>query len=93
MTVLKDEETQIKGLVQIIYNVVDNWIEKFDKDLLMGVGKIRAATPIRIVSAHYCFNDPAFGAIIKTVSLALELHTRTRTRLHYGKTEEFVVYC
>lgn len=84
MIALEDEETQLKGLVQIIYNVNDQWRDNFDKELYMGVGKIRAATPIRVVSCHYCFNDPAFGIIIKLVSMALEMHTRTRIRLHYG---------
>lgn len=84
MVLLKDEETQLKGLVQIVYNVNDQWKKTFDKELYVGVAKIRAATPIRVVSIHYCFNDAAFGAIIKVVSLALEMHTRTRTRLHYG---------
>jgi hypothetical protein len=84
MVALEDEETQRKGLVQIIYNVNERWRETFDKELYMGVGKIRAATPIRVVSIHYCFNDPAFGVIIKLVYVALEMHTRTRVRLHYG---------
>lgn len=84
MTMLYDEATQKNGLVVVIYNVNDRWTETFDRDLFMGVGKIRAAAPIRCVSTHYCFNDPAFGAIIKVVTSAMELHTRTRTRLHYG---------
>lgn len=88
MIALEDEETQLKGLVQIIYNVNDQWRDNFDKELYMGVGKIRAATPIRVVSCHYCFNDPAFGIIIKLVSMALEMHTRTRIRLHYGSDVE-----
>ena len=93
MTLLKDEETQKQGMVQIVYNVNDRWRENFDRDLYLGVAKIRAATPIRVVSVHYCFNDPAFGAIIKLVTTALEMHTRTRTRLHYGKTWLFVIRC
>ena len=91
MVLLKDEETQLKGLVQIVYNVNDHWRDNFDKELYMGVAKIRSATPVRLVSLHYCFNDPAFGVIIKLVSLALEMHTRTRVRLHYGASTQSIV--
>jgi hypothetical protein len=78
MTALQDEETQKKGQVVVIYNISPTWLKKIDRTLYMGVAKLRAATPIRVVAYHYCFSDPTFGAIIAFISLAMEIHTRTR---------------
>jgi hypothetical protein len=85
MTAIQDEETQKKGQVVVIYNVCDTWLDTFDKSLYLGVAKLRFATPVRVVACHYCFTDPAFGAIIALISTAIEWHTRARTRLHKGK--------
>jgi hypothetical protein len=84
MTALIDEETQKKGVVVVVYNVTPNWSEGLDSELYEGVARVKNSTPVRTACVHYCFMDPAFGALIKLVSMTMERHTRIRTRLHRG---------
>ena len=92
MTIVKDELTQKKGKISILYNVTPNWLETFDRTLFKGVGNLKKATPVRTVAAHYCFTDPAFGAIIKFVSAVMDRKTRTRTKLHQGMSICVMIY-
>ena len=85
MTMCMDEETQKKGCTVVVYNVDHGWLDKFDKNLYSGLAAVKAATPIRVVAIHYCYSDPAFGAIIAFISGALERHVRIRTKLHQGE--------
>lgn len=87
MIALKDEETQRKGAVAVIYNVTPNanaFVALLDKDFFKRLGRVKEALPFRSACIHYCFSDPAFGFVIKCVTLALERNARTRTRLHRG---------
>jgi len=84
MVASMDEESQKKGMVALIYNVDPNWKDTFDAELFAGVGKIVKSAPLRNAATHYCFLDPAFGAIVKFISMAMDRNSRTRTRLHRG---------
>lgn len=85
MAALQDEETQKKGQVAIIYNVGDTWKDMFDGELYAGVGKAKAALPMKNAAIHYCFSDPAFGAYVKFITTkTMGRNPRIRARLHQG---------
>jgi hypothetical protein len=84
MSAAHDEETQIKGMTAVIYNVCDNWMDTFDHVLFQGVAKVREAIPIRDAAIHYCYSDPKFGAAVAFISRVFEADSRTRSRLHKG---------
>lgn len=79
-----DEETQKKGMVFVLYNVASDWIKRMDVDLFLRILKVRNASPIKLMGAHYCFKDPAFGALINIVNQTVERPIRVRTRMHRG---------
>ena len=83
-TAVQDEETQKQGIITVICNFGVKWREKFDKESAKLVARLTACSPLRNVATHYCYSDPAFGAIIAFVSLAFERRSRTRTKLHRG---------
>lgn len=84
MTILKDELTQKKGKISILYNVTPNWFETFDGPVLKGIGRLKNATPVKTAALHYCFSDPAFGAVVKFILSFADQKIRTRTKLHQG---------
>ena len=84
MTALQDEETQKKGIVMIIYNVSENWTKYFDPKALKKVAQLRQVMPTKLASMHYCYLDPAFGAVINLIVRTVQRNIRTRTKLHSG---------
>jgi hypothetical protein len=79
---LKDEETQKKGIVCVIYalgNPVDNL------DVLRRVHWAREGLPKRIVGIHHCHNDDKLKPFFLSVKMyLLNKQLRSRLRPHKG---------
>lgn len=87
MLALKDVETQKNGLIAIIYNVCDTWLNKFPANLFRQVTQLLKSIPLRQPAIHYCYSDPSFGALISLITNSIERNARARTKLHRGKRE------
>lgn len=84
-----DIETQLKGIVVIIWPVADvamNHIK--NKEHLMQVQKERLkGTPIRTCAFHFCVPDSPFCYMLRTIfALTLDKTKRCRLKFHIGES-------
>jgi hypothetical protein len=81
----QDEDTQKKGIVNLVYSVgVGRITMKLDEEVFLNAYKFTDCLPIRIVAMHYCFNDAKLRPVMSFIQLACGKHTRLRFRAHYG---------
>ena len=86
-TTLRDEETQRKGCVVLIYN--DGVMPKREELMtLKRVHHIRQGIPKKVVGAHYCYTDSALRPFVAGMRLFMEQEIRKRMKPHYGTHEE-----
>jgi hypothetical protein len=85
MQLMKDEETQRKGTVIIMYNFCGYQEElSFDQ----GVHHMRCSMPQRVDAAHFCCNDTKLQSLSTGIQLFIDPHSRFRLRSHFGTAEE-----
>jgi hypothetical protein len=84
---LKDEETQKKGVVMVIFNV-GKMAVKENLSFLKRVHKVREGIPKKIVGGHYCYNDSSLRPFVAGLRLFLDKEARRRFRPHYGSHED-----
>ena len=84
----EDEETQRRGVVNIIYFVHDKVASKFDNDVeSRGMNMIKWI-PLRVCVIHFCTDDPRMR-FLKIFSLGLfDRYAKTRFRVHDGTHTE-----
>jgi hypothetical protein len=81
-----DEEAQKRGVVACVYCVGEYL--NLDRQMVRRVGNLRNALPVRVISAHICYNDPLILPLISLAMFIMGAHTRVRFRAHYGSDEE-----
>ena len=84
MTALRDEETQKRGIVVVVYNVGPKRFIPGDFVMMQRFHAVREVLPQRIVGAHYCFDDDSIRPIVWAMRLLLPKRVRTRFRPHFG---------
>jgi hypothetical protein len=87
MSCLKDEETQKKGVVMVIFNVGKKAKNEKIK-VLRGVSKVREGIPKKVVGTHFCYDNGFMRPFIAGVKFFLDKEARRRFRPHYGNHEE-----
>jgi hypothetical protein len=81
-----DEEAQKLGIVGCAYLVGCDF--QFDFQFLRKIGNLRNTLPVRINSAHICYNRPPLLPFFSFVVFLMGTSTRMRFRAHYGSHEE-----
>eukprot|EP00980_Cylindrotheca_fusiformis_P017879 scaffold5672_cov97-Cylindrotheca_fusiformis.AAC.2 len=81
--VLRDKETQRKGLVLVLFNVGASG--SFDPQLLYNAREIVQSFPSRLIGFHICYDNPMRRPVISLVIAALDKFITARCRSHYGK--------
>eukprot|EP00934_Nitzschia_sp_Nitz4_P005869 Nitzschia sp. Nitz4//scaffold28_size193895//21364//22833//NITZ4_001625-RA/size193895-augustus-gene-0.289-mRNA-1//1//CDS//3329545862//5859//frame0 len=83
MAALEDEETQRKGLVDVVN------LSRFSGggkslELLRNGGRFIASCPVRRVAFHVCYDEPKLRPIVTLVSSGLSKDSKARQRYHFG---------
>ena len=81
MSVMKDEETQKKGLVFVGYHLGDDPVQC--ETVKIG-SNVRSAIPDRVVGAHFCYNHKSVEKFATGIALYLHKDGRHRFRTHFG---------
>jgi hypothetical protein len=85
MAMLRDEETQRRGLVYLLMNF-NSYRVKVEN--FTCTTKIGTSMPANIVGGHYCYNDPDLTPFIRGFQLMVSEHDRCRLRVHFGNRED-----
>jgi hypothetical protein len=98
MKALKDEDTQRKGFIKVVYALGGTLsrmkqTQSMDTELFFkGITLIFEVLPFRLAALHYCFEDPKIRPVIATVQYVIGKAGRLRFRAHYGKKNETYIY-
>mmetsp|Transcript_31706 Transcript_31706/g.76747 ORF Transcript_31706/g.76747 Transcript_31706/m.76747 type:complete len:459 (-) Transcript_31706:30-1406(-) len=87
MSMLESEETQIRGMIPMVYTVGDI------KDRFGGRGylentRVAKAIPTRVAAVHICTDDINENLCYQCIIKILPLKVRANFRLHYGSHTE-----
>eukprot|EP00934_Nitzschia_sp_Nitz4_P005325 Nitzschia sp. Nitz4//scaffold44_size153857//40530//42087//NITZ4_002708-RA/size153857-snap-gene-0.208-mRNA-1//-1//CDS//3329552118//5315//frame0 len=85
MTLARDEESQTKGIIFVVYN----WTglrEELDPD--DKAIQVRTVIPHRLDAGHYCYRDPNLHSFVTGIQLFTPDHVRFRFRPHLGNLEQ-----
>ena len=86
MALMKDEETQRKGSVLVIYNFC-GYHEPANLDSTKH--HVRLAMPQRVHAIHFCaFDNPKLRSCVTGIQLFIDSPSRFRLRPHFGTAEE-----
>ena len=72
-----------KGIVGVMY-LVGMRHSVFPKANLWKFERIRNVCPVRVASAHFCYDDPMLSSIVPLAFAVLSRSTLPRLRHHYG---------
>ena len=85
-----DEETQVKGLVYLMYNVVGtNEVNEEVRRLIWRGAHVAQSIPMKVRAVHFCFNDTPLRGLASLFLFAAGKEFRARCRLHSGKRYYF----
>ena len=84
MGFLKDEEIQRNGLIFCIFNVGPQRMGFEQVPFIRVVHKIRESLPIKLMAAHYCYDDPLIYSLMFVVTMFAGSRLRARFKAHYG---------
>lgn len=86
-TALREEETQKKGIVLVLYNVGPK-----SGILTLGLVKklhsMRLSIPHKMLGMHFCFDDKTLRPMASGFRYFLDHRTRNRFRAHYGDEQK-----
>lgn len=78
MSAVEDEDTQKKGIVNIIYNVGNRQFTKKDMNLMMDASFLNDSMPIRYASMHFCFDNPKLRTPMSLIQYVVGTEARIR---------------
>ena len=81
MTALRDNETQMKGVVCIMYLLGQ---KKFLSNRPEKIGSIWDHFPVRLAAMHFCYDSILLKGIVEGACKAMEGNKLCRTRSHFG---------
>ena len=87
-TIIQDEDSQRNGVVITILNVGPDRMGLEQVPFIRIIHRIREAVPIRLMGAHYCYDDPIIYSLMFVVTMFLGKRLRPRFKAHYG-----TIYC
>lgn len=89
-TAADDVETQLKGIVVIIWPVSDITQHLHNKDDMMKLQKkILKGSPVRVCAFHFCVPDSPIFHLLRTIfTLTLDRDKRSRLKFHVGQRTE-----
>ena len=86
-----DDETQRKGLVYLLYNVVGtNEVDEEVRRLIWRGAHVAQSIPMKVRAVHFCFNDTRLRGLASLFIFAAGKEFRARCRLHCGKIHAFI---
>jgi hypothetical protein len=88
MALLEDEDTQIKGIVDVIYSIGTADVQlktNFSHFFSRGVPMLVHSLPMRVSSMHFCYDDPRLRPVMSLIQMVAGKQTRLRCRTHYGE--------
>ena len=88
MAMMDDEETQINGVVDIIYAVGANKFPTKVFEFVKHGGHICKNFSVRRCCLHVCYNDPRIQAFLGFARPIIPKETKTRRRFHNGSHME-----
>ena len=92
MKMLQDVNTQKYGIISISYDAGPRKKELMnnDKEYTWRSGKLISVLPFRVMSMHYCYQDPLVDMLLALARVVLGARTRARLRPHCGQHLELV---
>ncbi len=87
MTANQDIETQIYGMVLILYNVGTKQkqrMQTLDRNTVWKNGIMVSTLPIQYKSIHLCYDNMAMKHIVDLAITVSGTHIRSRIRGHFG---------
>ena len=88
-TTLRDEETQKKGVVVIIFN--DGVMPRFEElKMMKRVHWVRRGIPKKIAGGHYCYSDASLRPFVAGIRLFMDKESRHRVRPLSGTHEDIM---
>lgn len=84
MSMVRDEETQKKGIVYVGYNLGDEPSKCEHFQILKASENVRSAIPDRVVGAHFCYDHKSVEKFATGIALYLHKDGRHRFRTHFG---------
>jgi hypothetical protein len=84
MALLEDEDTQIKGIVDVLYSRGTADSQPNLSDFLTLGAFMLINLPVRISALHFCFGDPRLRAFMSWIQMVAGKQPRLRCRTHYG---------
>ena len=86
MAISKDSDrVQKQGLCELAYDIVgERKGDNKDTQLLRKIFKLRAALPIKTSATHFVTDNPLIHVLVKLTAPFSDLHTKSRTRVHFG---------
>lgn len=85
MSMLRDEETQKRGVVYLLMNFTSFKVTVQDFSEVM---RMEAKLPVKLASGHYCYNDPDLTPFIRGFQIMVSEHERCRMRVHFGNRDD-----
>ena len=89
MIALRDEETQLKGVVFILNSVGH---PGFFEGRPAKFAEVLSLTPLRYAAFHMCYDHPALNGLADNLAKAMEDHYLCRFRRHFGKFSMYEVH-
>ena len=87
-TIIRDEDSQRNGVVIAVLNIGPNRMGLEQVPFIRIIHRIREAVPIRLMGAHYCYDDPIIYSLMFIVTMFAGKKLRPRFKAHYG-----TIYC
>jgi hypothetical protein len=87
---LKDEETQKKGVVLVLYNV-GHMAKPEEISVMKRMRRVRQGIPKRVVGVHYCFDDALMRPFVAGMQLYMRMQDnriQARFRPHFGNHDD-----
>lgn len=88
MTALQDEQTQIKGAVEVFFAIGNTIRSSMQSKSFQSLPKVVEVMPLYWNSIHICFEDKVFARAVVPINIMQRMFNaaqRMRLRLHHGE--------
>ena len=82
--IVQDEDSQRSGVVLAVLNIGPNRMGLEQVPFIRIIHRVREAVPMRIMGAHYCYDDPIIYPLMFIVTMFAGKRNRARFKAHYG---------
>jgi hypothetical protein len=85
MAILRDEEVQKTGIIWILYNMRNIFLDLLSYE---AINRVEAALPLVALGGHFCFNSHILRPLVAGFQLFFNRYDRHRIRTHFGPLDK-----